>query len=288
MHTLGKISLVGAGPGDPDLLTLQALKLINNATLVIADRLISPEILDLVKCELRIARKHPGCAEKAQEEIYEWVREGIQQGHNVVRLKIGDPYLFGRGGEEMLEFRKLGVEPVVAAGVSSSYCAPMSSNIPLTHRGIANQVLISTGYGRDSTVVDVPPYSSDRTVVLLMAVGRLRDITANMTDAGYPVHTPIAIIERATTPQQRTLYGTLESIADIAEKQKARAPATIVVGEVINVLKTNVYGNGLGDGLPNPTHKEDNLIVSSEMLFPSMRQKAVESFAASRNLSRIL
>jgi len=232
----GSVALVGAGPGDPDLLTVQAIKLINNASLVISDRLVSPEILSLIKCELRIARKQPGCAEEAQEEIYEWVKEAVHAGKNVVRLKIGDPFLFGRGGEEILEFRKLGVEPIVAAGVSSSYAAPLYANIPLTHRGVASQVVITTGYGRDSSIIELPPYSDDRTVVMLMAIGRLREIAGNMTAIGYPVDTPVAILEKATTPQQRTLSGTLADIADIAEREGAKAPATIVVGEVVRVL----------------------------------------------------
>ena len=99
----GSVTLVGAGPGDPELLTLQAYKLLKNASLVIADRLISPEILDLIDCEYRVARKAPGCADKAQEEINKWVIDGVKEGKNVVRLKIGDPFLFGRGGEEILE-----------------------------------------------------------------------------------------------------------------------------------------------------------------------------------------
>lgn len=231
-----QVSLVGAGPGDPALLTVQALSLLNNASLVIADRLISQEILNLIKCELRIANKKPGCADEAQNEIYDWVKEAIIQNRNVVRLKIGDPFLFGRGGEEYLEFRKYGVQPIIAPGISSSYSAPLSAGIPLTHRGISNQVLISTGYGKDSAVVDVPPYSPDRTVVLLMAVGRIAEIASRMMEVGYPLHTPIAIVERATTPSQRTLYGTLETIGDIAEKESAKAPATIVVGDVVHVL----------------------------------------------------
>ena len=103
------ISLVGAGPGDPDLLTMKALKLIKAADLVISDRLVSPELLRLVACELLIANKKPGCAEDAQEEIYQWVRDAVAAGKKIVRLKIGDPFLFGRGGEEILEFRKLGI-----------------------------------------------------------------------------------------------------------------------------------------------------------------------------------
>ena len=232
----GSIALVGAGPGDPDLLTLQALKLIKNASLVISDRLVSPEILKLIDCELKVAQKYPGCAEKAQQEIFDWVKQGLEEGHTIVRLKIGDPYLFGRGAEEVLEFRKYGVEPLIAPGLSSSYAAPLSANIPLTHRGVSNNVVISTGYGRDGITVDVPPYCSDRTVVLLMAVGRLSEIASNMTAVGYPPTTPVAIIEKATTPLQRSIFGTLETIADIALRKEVKAPSTIIIGEVVNVL----------------------------------------------------
>ena len=202
---LGSIALVGAGPGDPDLLTIQALKLIKKADLVVSDRLVSSDLLELVECELRIARKRPGCAEEAQQEIYEWVKEGVMKGLNVVRLKIGDPFLFGRAAEEILYFRELGVEPLVAAGVSSSYCAPLAASIPLTHRGVANQVLVSTGYGRDSAEVALPDFSPDRTLVLLMAVGRLTEIAAELISKGFPPTTPAAIIENATTAAQRSI-----------------------------------------------------------------------------------
>lgn len=231
------MALVGSGPGDPDLLTVQAVRMLKEASLVISDRLVSKEILALVDCELRIAKKRPGCAEEAQEEIYEWTREAVLAGRNVVRLKIGDPFLFGRGGEEVLEFRKLGVEPIIVPGVSSSYAAPLAANIPLTHRGVSNSVLISTGYGREQSVVEIPEYVSDRTVVLLMAVGRIGEIAANMTAMGYPKTTPVAIIERATTPEQRTLIGTLETIDFVAKRDEAKAPSTIIIGEVVNVLR---------------------------------------------------
>lgn len=231
------VALVGAGPGDPSLLTLQAVDLINKADLVIADRLISKEILQLITCELRVANKQPGCAEEAQDEIFRWCKEAVDADKNVVRLKIGDPFLFGRGGEEVLEFRKWGIEPLIAPGISSSYSAPLAAHIPLTHRGTSNQVLISTGYGKDSSTVDLPAYSSDRTVVLLMAVGRIADIAKQLMADGYPASLPVAIVERATTPSQRTLIGTLETIGEIAVLESARAPATIVIGAVVHVLR---------------------------------------------------
>jgi uroporphyrin-III C-methyltransferase len=234
---MGSIALVGAGPGDPDLLTIQAMKLLDQASLVIADRLIAKEILQLVKCELKIANKKPGCAEEAQEEIYEWVKQAVREGKNVVRLKIGDPYLFGRGGEEVLEYRKeLGIEPIVAPGLSSSYVAPLVAKIPLTHRDVSNHVVISTGYGKNGSTVDVPNYNEERTVVLLMAIGRLNEIIEMMKGKGYPLDTPVAIIENASTPRERVLLGSVESICEIAKKQEAKPPAIIVVGRVVGVL----------------------------------------------------
>ena len=237
LYSKPTITLVGSGPGDPDLLTVQAVKILQNASLVIADRLISKEILNLITCEIRVANKKPGCAEEAQDEIYRWAKEATDNNKNVVRLKIGDPFLFGRGGEEVLEFRRWGLEPIVLAGLSSSYCAPLASNIPLTHRGVSNQVLISTGYGKDATEVDLPSeYVVDRTIVLLMAVGRIAEIANKLISYDYPKDLPVAIIEKATTPSQRTLYGTLETIGFIAERDHAIPPATIIIGHVINVL----------------------------------------------------
>ena len=235
---LGSVSLVGAGPGDPELLTVQAFNAIKRADLIISDRLVSPEILALADCELKIANKKPGCAEEAQEEINDWVIQGYMSGKRVVRLKIGDPFLFGRAGEEIIEYRKHGIQPSVYPGLSSSYSAPLAANIPLTHRGVANQVLISTGYGVNLTTVDLPYYDPERTVVLLMAVGRITEIASNMTvNLGYPLQTPVCIVERATTPQQRTIYGTLETIGEVAVRSNAKPPATIIIGNVVNVLQ---------------------------------------------------
>jgi uroporphyrin-III C-methyltransferase len=247
---LGSVSLVGAGPGDPDLLTVQAVRLLSQAALVISDRLVSKEILNMIKCELRVAKKRPGCAEEAQEEIYQWTKEAVLQGKHVVRLKIGDPFLFGRGGEEVIEFRKLGIEPLLVPGVSSSYAAPLAAKIPLTHRGVSNSVLISTGYGKNEAVVEIPEYSSDRTVVLLMAVGRIDEIATNMTMMGYPKNTPVAIIEKATTPLQRTLTGTLEDIGFVARRDGACAPG-------------NKYSEVPSERVMNHSHYPSIIILSN-------------------------
>lgn len=244
----GRVLLVGAGPGDPDLLTVKALRCIEDPTaLVISDRLVSSEVQELVRGELRIAKKAPGCAEAAQDQIYRWMREGFADGKCVVRLKIGDPFVFGRGGEEVLWCREqLGVEPEVVPGVSSAFAGPLSGMIPITHRGFANSVVMSTGYGRNGSAVPLLPYHPDATAVFLMAVGRLRELGEGLVNAGYPSTTPVAIVERATTPQQRTTRGTIETIADIAQARKVRAPAIVIVGIVCGVLADAELGQVAG------------------------------------------
>ncbi|CAM9620783.1 unnamed protein product [Ectocarpus sp. 4 AP-2014] len=233
---IGTCSLVGSGPGDPDLLTVAGLRELQSADLVIADRLVSKEILGLVEGELRVARKYPGCAEQAQREIYRWMREGLSAGRHVVRLKIGDPFIFGRGGEEVLVMRELGVEPKVVPGISSVFSAPLLGGVPVTHRGVATQVTLGTGYGQDYARPDICDYHPQKTAVFLMAIGRLEELCADLVRRSYPTDTPVAIIENASTPRQRVIKGTVDTISKVARGLKVKAPATIVVGEVVSVL----------------------------------------------------
>lgn len=236
-----KITMLGSGPGDPELLTLAAHRYLTESdpqkTLVIADRLVSEEILNLIKAPTKIARKLPGCADLAQDEIYWWTYQALRQGRHVIRLKIGDPFVFGRGGEEVITFRKFGVEAEVIPGVSAVFSAPLLGSIPVTHRGVANQVVMCTGYGREGTSPDLIQYHKEQTVVFLMAVGRLRELCQRLQDlAGYPADTPVGIVEKAGCPDQRTVTGTIETIADVAQKYEIVPPSTIVVGDSVNVL----------------------------------------------------
>mmetsp|Transcript_23740 Transcript_23740/g.31031 ORF Transcript_23740/g.31031 Transcript_23740/m.31031 type:complete len:361 (-) Transcript_23740:65-1147(-) len=232
----GSISLVGSGPGDPELLTVAAIRELERADLVIADRLVSKEILAIIQCDLKIARKRPGCAEEAQEEIYQWCKQALEDNKYVVRLKIGDPLIFGRGGEEVLRFREWGYNPKLVAGVSASLSAPLLGNIPLTHRGVANQLVLGTGFGQNGTKTGTTPYHPERTAVFLMAVGRLATLCEDLKANGYPGDCPVAIIENASTPQQRLVLGKINSIAEIAQKHKVKPPSTIVFGNVVTVL----------------------------------------------------
>ena len=250
---LGSVTLVGAGPGDPELLTVAALRHISDPeALVVADRLVSVEIRSLVAGELRVAGKAPGCAEKAQREIYDWCEEGVRAGRKVVRLKIGDPFVFGRGGEEILEFRRsLGVEAEVVPGVSSCLAAPLAAGVPVTHRGAAHQLLVSTGYGRDGNSPELPAYDENRTVVLLMAVGRLPVIVGDCLDhRGFPSDCPALVVEQASSPRQRTVIGDLSDIADLVERHAIKAPATVVFGAAARVLHEGEPHGLLDDAAP--------------------------------------
>ena len=249
----GRITMLGSGPGDPDLLTVSAYRLLTTADaredVVVVDRLVSPEILDLIPegVTVHTARKLPGCADLAQEEIYWWCYQALNQGKHVLRLKIGDPFVFGRGGEEVLTFRQFGVEPSVVPGVSAAFSAPLLGNIPVTHRGVSNQVVMCTGYGREGTSPDLIQYHKEQTIVFLMAVGRLKELTERLVRmAGYPEDTPVAIVEKAGCPQQRTVVGDMTTIADLAKEHNVKPPSTIVVGEVVRVLlEEQVDENGI-------------------------------------------
>lgn len=235
----GKIYLVGGGPGDPELITLKAQRLLQTADLVVSDRLIPQQVLDLVNNELRIARKTAGKSDQAQDELLEWCMEGLKKGQKVVRLKIGDPLLFGRGGEEVIWFRDRGYEPELVPGISSAFSAPMVAAIPVTHRGTADQVIITTGRGTKGAMPDLPDYHASRTLVVLMAVGRAADLQKILlSEKGYPPSTPISWIENANCPQERSIFSRLENMAQVVDEQNIVAPAVLVVGQTITVLNT--------------------------------------------------
>ena len=150
--------------------------------------------------------------------------------------------MFGRGGEEVLKFREFGVEPKVIPGVSAAFSAPLLGSIPVTHRGVSNQVVMCTGYGRNGTSPDLIQYHKEQTIVFLMAVGRLRELCKRLIEmAGYPSKTPVGIIQNAGCPTQRTVVGNMETIADLAEEYKVKAPSTIIVGKVVSVLLENTH-----------------------------------------------
>ena len=233
--------LVGVGPGDPELLTVKAVRLLRSAELVVADYLTSPEVLALCspQCEIRTARKRSKkmTADQAQDEMNQWCLEGLRLGRRVVRLKGGDPFLYGRGGEELLFFRKHGFQSSVVPGISSCMAAPLSAGIPVTHRAVANEFMVCTARLRGGAVPDLPPYSPTRTTVFLMAVGKLPELSAAMMAAGFPPSCPAALVERGTQPEERVARGTVATIASVAVEHAIKAPAVLVVGDCVEVLQ---------------------------------------------------
>ncbi|KAH5252568.1 hypothetical protein HBI24_104780 [Parastagonospora nodorum] len=235
---LGRIILAGSGPGNPDLLTRAAHKAILSADLILADKLVPSPILDLVprRVTVHIARKFPGNADKAQEELLELGLEGLKAGKVVVRIKQGDPYIYGRGGEEYDFFRAHGYIPSVLPGITSALSAPLFAAIPATHRGVADQVLICTGTGRKGAPLDPPDFVASRTLVLLMSLHRLSALVDDLTKKGYPKELPVAVLERASCPDQRVIRTNLEHVCAAVEEEGSRPPGLLVVGHACKVL----------------------------------------------------
>lgn len=236
----GSISLVGSGPGSVSMLTLGALQEIHSADLILADKLVPQQVLDLIpqkRTKLFIARKFPGNAERAQQELLTMGLEGLQKGEKVVRLKQGDPYIFGRGGEEFLFFSSHGFEPKVLPGITSALAAPVYSNIPATHRDVADQVLICTGTGRRGALPNLPDFVESRTTVFLMALHRIVDLIPHLiTEKKWAADLPVAIVERASCPDQRIIRTTLAKAPAAVEALGSRPPGLFVAGYACGVL----------------------------------------------------
>lgn len=253
----GKIFLLGSGPGSPALLTMAAHTLLTkHATLILSDKLVPSEILSLIprSIPLIIAKKFPGNAEGAQNELMDLAYKGALKGETVVRLKQGDPYVYGRGGEEVLFFRERGFEAVVVPGISSAFAAPLMAGIPVTQRGVSESVTVTTGVGRKGKGVKLPGYERSRTLTVLMGVARLEGvvnalISSDGTEgngregggrqgAAYPPYCPIAIIEKASSPDQRLVASTLEGIVNAMERVgEQRPPGMMIIGWSVLALE---------------------------------------------------
>ncbi|KAM0696329.1 hypothetical protein Q7P36_003575 [Cladosporium allicinum] len=239
---VGRIILAGSGPGHPDLLTTATLKAIRSADLILADKLVPAGVLELVprRTPVEISRKFPGNADAAQQEFLEMGLRAVKQGKTVLRLKQGDPYLYGRGAEEFDFFREHGYIASVLPGITSSLSAPLFARIPVTHRSVSDQVLVCTGTGRKGAAPNPPNYLPNQTVVFLMALHRLEALRDSLTahkPAPYPVSTPCAVIERASCPDQRVIRTTLEYVTAAVEEEGSRPPGLLVVGHACEVLE---------------------------------------------------
>lgn len=233
----GKVTLVGAGPGDPGLLTVKGLRALERAEVVVYDRLVSPAVLELIPPAARRidvgkeASRHP----VPQHRINQILLEEAQAGHNVVRLKGGDPFVFGRGGEELETLARGGVEFAEVPGVTSAIAAAAYGGIPVTHRDYASSLHIITGHAREGAALDIDFQALVRTrgtLVFLMGVTALPAIVAGLLEAGMAPDTPAAMVERGTLPGQRRCSAPLETLPIRAVEMGIHSPALIIVGGV--------------------------------------------------------
>ena len=229
---IGSVALVGGGPGDPGLITTRGRRLLAEADVVVVDRLAPRELLATLAPDVEVieAGKAPHAHTLTQAQINDVLVERARAGRRVVRLKGGDPFVLGRGGEEALACLEAGVPVEVVPGVTSAVAVPAAAGIPVTHRGLSRQVTIVSAH-------DAPPdwevlARLEGTLVLLMGVARLPDLAAQLVAHGRAATTPVAVVERGTLPDQRTTTGTLADIADVAAARGVTSPAVIVVGEV--------------------------------------------------------
>jgi uroporphyrinogen III methyltransferase / synthase len=235
----GVVYLVGAGPGDPGLMTARSLELIASADAIFYDRLIPPGALDGARSEAELVYvgKQPGLPSVPQEEIGERLIETAREGKSVVRLKGGDPFVFGRGGEEGEALREAGIEFEVVPGVTAGVAATAYAGIPVTHRNDASAVAFVTGHEdpeKEESALDWEALARfPGTLVFYMGVRRLGENATALIDAGRDPQEPAAAIERGTWPGQRTVTATLGTIADAVGREQVKAPALIVVGEVV-------------------------------------------------------
>ena len=238
---LGKVYLVGAGPGDPGLMTLKGKGLLECADVVIYDALVSPQILAMInpQAEKIDAGKRMGRHSLLQEKTTELLIQKAQTQAIVVRLKGGDPFVFGRGGEEMQDLVKAGISVEVVPGVTSGIAAPAYAGIPLTHRDYSSSVTFVTGHESAGKYRPKIKWASvahgSETIVIYMGVHNLPHIIPELTDAGLSLETPVALIRWGTRPEQEELIGTLGTIVSQVEVSQFGAPAIAVIGNVVKL-----------------------------------------------------
>ena len=234
------VTLVGAGPGDPELLTLKALKAIQSATVLLVDDLVSPEIVALASPTARVIHvgKRGGCKSTPQAFIEKLMVLAAKEGEDVVRLKGGDPFIFGRGGEEIEHLQAAGIEVRIVNGITSGLAAAASLGVPLTHREHAHGVVFVTGHaqhgsqGVDWRALAATARDARLTLVIYMGVNGASRIQAELL-TGLPASTPVAVVQRASLPDQRQAVTTLGELSSTIAREQLASPSVIVVGDVI-------------------------------------------------------
>ncbi|MFF3440100.1 uroporphyrinogen-III C-methyltransferase [Streptosporangium sp. NPDC002721] len=235
------VALVGGGPGDPGLITVRGRQLLAQADVVVADRLAPQALLDELSPDVELidAAKIPYGRYMAQERINELLVEHAKQGKFVVRLKGGDPFVFGRGGEEMLACAREGIPVMVVPGITSPVAVPAAANVPVTHRGVSQEfhvISVHVPPGDERSTVDWPNLArSGGTLVLMMAVERIGAIAETLIHDGRSPETPVMVVQDGTLPTQRALYATLSTVAERVSAAGIRPPAIVIVGDVVKV-----------------------------------------------------
>ena len=243
----GKVWLVGAGPGDADLLTLKALRAINSADIIFYDQLVSEEICSLFPkgTPALYVGKVKNNHSIPQDDLNQLLVNQAQSGLNVCRIKGGDPFVFGRGGEELLELRKAGVEAEVIPGITSASGCSTYANIPLTHRGIAQGCTFVTGHAEKTLDVNWNALAQlNHTLVFYMGLTRAGDISENLLAHGLAADTPVAIIENGCRKDQSDIISDLKNFPDTDLREQVKSPALIIVGQVVNLkdqLQVNTW-----------------------------------------------
>ena len=240
MRGIGKVTLIGAGPGDPDLLTVKAARLLAEADSVVYDRLVSDDIMKLTRpdAERISVGKSPKRHTVPQEEINRILVELAKAGKNVVRLKGGDPYIFGRGSEEAATLVAAGIPFEAVPGITAAQGASASAGIPLTHRGVATSVRYVTGHCKNDEPLDLDWRSladPDTTLIVYMGYAAIAEIARRLIDHGMPADLPVLAIANATRPDERHLRTTLAEIEDCTKAAKLPAPVLFIVGRVVEL-----------------------------------------------------
>ena len=238
----GKVFITGAGPGDPGLITFKALEKLKQADVVVYDRLINSELLSFCKedCEKVFVGKESGYHEIEQEKITKILVDKAKAGFSVVRLKGGDPFVFGRGSEEALELKKAGIDYEIIPGITSGLAAPVYSGIPITQRGLITQCLFVTAHespDKQGTQVDWDKLAKleNTSLIIYMGASRIEVISEELIKYGMDPATPVAAIENGTMPNQRTITAQLDNIAEEFNKQKFHSPVIIIISPTVSL-----------------------------------------------------
>lgn len=246
----GWVAIVGAGPGDPELITLRGLRLLQRADVVMYDNLVNREILDYARrdADQVYVGKKRAFASTRQEEIHDLMLLAARSGKNVVRLKGGDPFIFGRGGEEIESLAGEGIPCIVVPGITAALGAASYAGIPLTWRNLSQSVRFVTGHrARGSIDIDWSDFAKPaQTLVFYMGLFNLPEICARLLQHGMPGRTPAALVENATLPSQRVLEGTVETLAEMAAAAGINGPSTVIVGEVVRYREKLTGSSSVG------------------------------------------